>query len=76
MPAERRASSLDGLLDVARPRRPGHPDIRIARGRLEAGLDRGLAVFAEKPLAFTLAEADAIAALLAATPRDASWSAT
>ena len=34
-----------------------------------AGLDRGLAVFAEKPLAWTLAEADAIAARLAADPR-------
>jgi predicted dehydrogenase len=31
-----------------------------------AGLDRGVAVFAEKPLAWTLAEADAIAARLAA----------
>jgi len=34
-----------------------------------AGLDRGVAVFAEKPLAWTLAEADAIAARLAADPR-------
>jgi myo-inositol 2-dehydrogenase/D-chiro-inositol 1-dehydrogenase len=33
-----------------------------------AGLDRGLAVFAEKPLAWTLAEADAIAERLAADP--------
>lgn len=33
-----------------------------------AGLDRGLAVFAEKPLAWTLAEADAIAARLATDP--------
>lgn len=33
-----------------------------------AGLDRGVAVFAEKPLAWTLAEADAIAARLAADP--------
>ena len=32
------------------------------------GLDRGLAVFAEKPLAWTLAEADAIAARLADRP--------
>jgi predicted dehydrogenase len=31
-----------------------------------AGLDRGVAVFAEKPLAWTLAEADAIATALAA----------
>jgi myo-inositol 2-dehydrogenase / D-chiro-inositol 1-dehydrogenase len=34
-----------------------------------AGLDRGLAVFSEKPLAWTLAEADAIAGRLAADPR-------
>ena len=34
-----------------------------------AGLDRGLAVFAEKPLAWTLAEADAIAGKLAGDPR-------
>jgi hypothetical protein len=34
-----------------------------------AGLDRGVAVFAEKPLAWTLAEADAIAARLAADDR-------
>ncbi len=34
-----------------------------------AGLDSGLAVFAEKPLAYTLAEADAIDARLAAEPR-------
>jgi Predicted dehydrogenases and related proteins len=34
-----------------------------------AGLDRGVAVFAEKPLAWTLVEADAIAARLAADPR-------
>jgi myo-inositol 2-dehydrogenase / D-chiro-inositol 1-dehydrogenase len=33
-----------------------------------AGLDRGWAVFAEKPLAWTLAEADAIAERLAADP--------
>ncbi len=33
-----------------------------------AGLDRGVAVFAEKPLAWTLAEADAIATALAADP--------
>ncbi len=33
-----------------------------------AGLDRGWAVFAEKPLAWTLAEADAIAGRLAADP--------
>jgi predicted dehydrogenase len=34
-----------------------------------AGLDAGLPVFAEKPLAFTRAEADAIEARLAADPR-------
>ena len=34
-----------------------------------AGLDRGVAVFAEKPLAWTLAEADTIAARLAADDR-------
>ena len=36
---------------------------------IEAGLDRGLAVFTEKPLAWTLEEADSIAARLAADPR-------
>lgn len=35
---------------------------------VSAGLEAGLAVFAEKPLAYTLAEADAIAAQLAAVP--------
>lgn len=34
-----------------------------------AGLDRGVAVFAEKPLAFTLAEADAIGARLDQDPQ-------
>lgn len=34
-----------------------------------AGLDHGMAVLAEKPLAYTLMEADAIAARLAADPR-------
>ena len=34
-----------------------------------AGLDRGLAVFAEKPVAWTLAEADEIAGRLAGSPR-------
>ncbi|MHB8674120.1 MAG: Gfo/Idh/MocA family protein [Candidatus Limnocylindrales bacterium] len=34
-----------------------------------AGLERGVAVFAEKPMAWTLGEADAIATLLAADPR-------
>jgi len=36
---------------------------------ITAGLDRGVAVFAEKPLAWTLGEADAIAARLAADER-------
>ena len=36
---------------------------------INAGLDRGVAVFAEKPLAWTLGEADAIAARLAADGR-------
>jgi predicted dehydrogenase len=35
---------------------------------VEAGVDAGLPVFAEKPLAFTLAEADAIEGRLAADP--------
>ena len=35
-----------------------------------AGLDRGLPVFVEKPLAYTLAEADAIAARLVEQPAD------
>src|SRR6476646_10203775 len=66
VPVERRATSLDALLDVA-----GLDALVILTSgshgsAIEAGLRHGLAVFAEKPLAFTLAEADAIADLLAA----------
>ena len=68
VPAERRAASLDELL--------AQPDLDalvvLTSGShgpaVQAGLERGLAVFAEKPLAYTLAEADAIGALLAADP--------
>ncbi len=38
-------------------------------GAILAGLEQGIAVFTEKPLAWTLAEADAIAARLTADPR-------
>src|SRR6476646_9951046 len=69
VPAERRALSLDELLAV-----PGLDGLVILTSgshgaAVEAGLRRGVAVFAEKPLAFTLAEADAIGALLAADPK-------
>jgi predicted dehydrogenase len=64
-----RFTSLDGLLSS--------PDIDalmiLTSGShgdaIIAGLDRGVAVFAEKPLAWTLLEADAIAARLAADER-------
>ena len=68
VPPARRATSLEALLDV--------PDLEalivLTSGShgaaIQAGLAHGLAVFAEKPLAFTLAEADAIAAQLEADP--------
>ncbi len=52
-------ASLDGLLILS----SGSHGAAIL-----AGLDHGLAVFTEKPLAWTLAEADAIAARLADDP--------
>jgi myo-inositol 2-dehydrogenase / D-chiro-inositol 1-dehydrogenase len=68
VPPERRHLSLEDLL--------GTPDLDalmiLTSGShapaVLAGLAQGLAVFAEKPLAYTLAEADAIAAKLAADP--------
>lgn len=68
VPAERRHASLDEMLGA------GGLDALVvlssgSHGRaVLAGLDRGLAVFAEKPLVWTLAEADAIEARLAADP--------
>ena len=67
-PADRH-TSLDGLMSS--------PDIDalmiLTSGShgdaITAGLDRGVAVFAEKPLAWTLGEADTIAARLAADER-------
>jgi len=69
VPAANRYTDLTGLLSS--------PDIDalmiLTSGShgdaILAGLDRGVAVFAEKPLAWTLAEADAIAARLAADDR-------
>ena len=74
--AANRFTSLDGLLSS--------PDIDalmiLTSGShgdaITAGLDRGVAVFAEKPLAWTLGEADAIAARLAADGGRSSRSAT
>ena len=69
VPAENRFTDLGGLLsstdiDALMILTSGsHGDAILA------GLDRGVAVFAEKPLAWTLAEADAIAARLAADER-------
>lgn len=65
---ERRHPSLEALLET-----PGLDALVILTsgshgGAAIAGLDRGLVVFAEKPLAFTLAEADAIEAQLASHP--------
>lgn len=53
-------AALDGLLILSSG---SHGDAILA------GLDRGIAVFTEKPLAWTLAEADAIAARLTADTR-------
>lgn len=52
-------ASLDGLLILS----SGSHGLAV-----QASLDRGIAVFSEKPLAWTLAEADAIGASLAADP--------
>jgi myo-inositol 2-dehydrogenase / D-chiro-inositol 1-dehydrogenase len=54
------SATLDGLLILS----SGSHGAAI-----EAGLDRGLAVFTEKPLAWTLAEADSIAARVGADPK-------
>lgn len=53
-------AEIDGLLILSTG---SHGDVILA------GLDRGVAVFSEKPLAWTLAEADAIADRLTADPR-------
>jgi predicted dehydrogenase len=68
VPAPRRFLSLDAMLGVV-----GLDGLLILTSgshgdAILAGLDRRLAVFAEKPLAWTLREADAIAARLAADP--------
>lgn len=68
VPPERRHRSLDALLaagdlDALVILTSGSHGVAVL-----AGLDAGLAVFAEKPLAYTLAEADAIAARLAVDP--------
>ena len=67
--AARRFPTLDALLEI-----DGIDGLLILTSgshgaAILAGLDRGVAVFAEKPLAWTLAEADAIAARLAADPK-------
>ena len=64
-----RFTGLDGLLSS-----PGIDALMILTSgshgdAITAGFDRGVAVFAEKPLAWTLREADAIAARLAADER-------
>ena len=69
VPPERRATSLDDMLGVR-----GIDALVVLTsgshgGAIGAGLARGLPVFAEKPLALTLAEADAAAAQLEADPR-------
>jgi myo-inositol 2-dehydrogenase / D-chiro-inositol 1-dehydrogenase len=68
VPDEARFGDLDGLLTAK-----GIDGLLVLTSgshgsAVLAGLDRGWAVFAEKPLAWTLAEADAIAARLAADP--------
>lgn len=69
VPVPRRSTTLDALLagdglDALLILSSGSHGEAIL-----AGLDRGLAVFAEKPVAWTLAEADAVAARLDADPR-------
>lgn len=69
VPVAARLTTLDALLAV-----PAIDGLLILTSgshgeAILAGLDRGVAVFAEKPLAWTLSEADAIAARLAADPR-------
>ena len=68
VPARNRFTTLDALLGVE-----GIDALLILTSgshgeAILAGLDRGLAVFAEKPLAWTLSEADSIAARLATDP--------
>jgi myo-inositol 2-dehydrogenase / D-chiro-inositol 1-dehydrogenase len=69
VPPSRRFTSVEGLLG------DGSFDalLILSSGShgaaIQAGLDSGLAVFTEKPLAWTLAEADAIAGRLAGDPR-------
>jgi predicted dehydrogenase len=68
VPEARRSIALDGLLAI-----DGLDALLILTSgshgdAVVAGLDRGLPVFAEKPLAWTLAEADAMGARLASNP--------
>ena len=68
VPVARRFTSLDGMLAGATLDGLLILSSGSHGAAIEAGLDRGLAVFTEKPLAWTLAEADSIAARLAADP--------
>lgn len=69
VPVNGRFTSLDAMLAG----RPIDGLLILSSGShgdaILAGLEHGVAVFSEKPLAWTLAEADAIAARLAADPR-------
>jgi myo-inositol 2-dehydrogenase/D-chiro-inositol 1-dehydrogenase len=69
VPAERRFTSVDAMLAGATLDGLLILSSGSHGAAIEAGLGRGLAVFTEKPLAWTLAEADSIAAGLAADPR-------
>lgn len=69
VPAGHRVTTLDALLEV-----PALDGLLILTSgshgaAILAGLDRDVALFAEKPVAWTLAEADAIADRLTAEPR-------
>ncbi len=69
VPPAHRGTTLAGLLDI-----DGLDALMILTSgshgeAVLAGLDRDLTVFVEKPLAWTLGEADAVAARLAADPR-------
>ena len=66
VPPARRATSLEALLDVSGVEALVVMTSGSHGAAVQAGLARDMAVFAEKPLAFTLAEADAIAAQLEA----------
>ena len=69
VPPSNRFTTLDAMLDGASLEGLLILSSGSHGAAILAGLDHGLAIFTEKPLAWTLAEADAIAARLADDPR-------